>query len=105
MISRTIKMLKSFKYKSKFFGLTVAKPTPDQANGILKNATIVVRLKYLSNFWRSLEVPLINCKFELKLEWIKHCFFLSVLDVGNNDNNGANCDITFTKKIQYCMSL
>lgn len=50
-------------------------------------------------------MPLINCKFELKLEWIKHCFFLSVLDVGNNDNNGANCDITFTKKIQYCMSL
>ena len=28
-----------------------------------------------------------------------------MLDVGNNDNNGANCDITFTKKIQYCMSL
>ena len=50
-------------------------------------------------------MPLINCKFELKLEWIKHCFFLSVLDVGNNDNNGANFDITFTKKIQYCMSL
>lgn len=35
----------------------------------------------------------------------KTLFFLSVLDVGNNDNNGANCDITFTKKIQYCMSL
>ena len=43
-------MLKSFKYKSKFCGPAVAKPALDQGNGILKNATIVVRLKYLSNF-------------------------------------------------------
>ena len=38
----------------------------DGANGILKIATIAVSLKYLSNFWRSLEMPLINCKVELK---------------------------------------
>ena len=51
---------KSFKYKAKLLGNTVALPTPDNANGILINATIVVPLKYLSNFWRSLEMPLIN---------------------------------------------
>ena len=30
---------------------------------------IAVPLKYLGNFWRSLEMPLINCKVELSLTW------------------------------------
>ena len=60
---------KSFKCKAKLLGNTEA----DNGNGILKNATIAVPLKYLSNFWRSLEMPLINCKTELKLEWTKYC--------------------------------
>ena len=47
---------------SKLIGNTVA----DGANGMLRNATFAVPLKYLSNFWRSLEVPLINCKVVLK---------------------------------------
>ena len=54
----------SFKYKAKLLGNTEA----DGANGILRNTTITVPLKYLSNFWRSLERPLINCKVELKLK-------------------------------------
>ena len=37
-----------------------AQLVPYASNGILKNATIA--LKYLSNFWRSVEIPLINCK-------------------------------------------
>ena len=41
---------KSFKYKAKLFGNTVAQPAPNQANGILKNATFAVPLKYISNF-------------------------------------------------------
>ena len=53
---------KSFKYKAKLLGNTVAQPAPNAANRMLRNATIVVPLKYLSNFWRSLEMPLINCK-------------------------------------------
>ena len=39
----------------------------DDNNGILKNATIAVPLKYLSDYQRSLEMPFINCKVELKL--------------------------------------
>ena len=62
---------KSFKYKAKLLGNTAAQPAPNAANGILRNAAIVVPLKYLSNFWRSLEMPLINCKVELKLRWAK----------------------------------
>ena len=50
---------KSFKYKAKLLGNTVAQTAPKAANGILRNAT-AVPLKYLSNFWRSLEMPLIN---------------------------------------------
>ena len=38
----------------------------DNSNGILKNATVTVPLKYLSNFCRSLEMPLINYKVEFK---------------------------------------
>ena len=43
------------------------------AHGVLKNGKIAVPLKYLSNFWRSLEMPLINCKIHLELKWTKNC--------------------------------
>ena len=59
---------KSFKYKVKLLGNAEAQPNPNHANGILENSTIAVPLKYLSNFWRSLEMPLINCKVALKLK-------------------------------------
>ena len=57
-----------------------------------QDATIAVSLKYLSNFWRSLEMILFDCKFELKLRWTKHC----VLIVINNDNTNDNPRIIFT---------
>ena len=57
---------KSFKYKAKLLGNTEAHDD-NAANGVLKNAAIALPLKYLSNFWRSLEMPLINCKGELRL--------------------------------------
>ena len=50
---------------------------------------------YLSNFWQSLEIPLINCKVELRLRWTKDC----VLSVVANDNDDANPnDVIFTIK-------
>ena len=54
---------KPFKFKAKLVGNTTA----DGVNGILKNKIIAVPLKYLSNFWRLLEMQLINCKVQLKL--------------------------------------
>ena len=36
-------------------------------------------LKYLSNFWRSLNIPLINCEDELILTWFKNCVLISKL--------------------------
>ena len=50
----------SFKYKSILI---------TDRNGV----KIAVPLKYLSNFWRSLEMPLINCKVELSLKWYERC--------------------------------
>ena len=38
---------------------------------------MAVPLKYLSNFWRSLEMPLINCKVELSLKWYENCILSS----------------------------
>ena len=45
------------------------------------NVKVVVPLKYLSNFFRSLEMPLINCKIKLNLTWKKECVLST--DVGN----------------------
>ena len=74
---------KSFKYKAKLLGKNEA----DGANGILRNATIAVPLKHLSNFWRS-------CKVELKFKWTKYC----VLSAAGADNNNGNDNISFTTK-------
>ena len=43
-------VFKSFKYKSKLIGKTNAQPTPNAENGMLKNATTAIPLKYLSNY-------------------------------------------------------
>ena len=51
----------SFKYKANLIGNT-------EDNGTKNGVKITVPLKYLSNFWRSLEMPLINCKIELSLK-------------------------------------
>ena len=77
---------KSFEYKTKLLGNTITQPVPSEPNGILKNATIAVSLKYLSNFRRSLEMPFINCKIEPKLEWAKY----SVLYAAGNDDTNAD---------------
>ena len=45
----------------------------NNTNTSVKNTKIVVPLKYLSNFWRSLEMPLINRKIHLELNWLQDC--------------------------------
>ena len=47
-------------------------------NNLTKNdVKIVLPLKYLSNFWRSLNMPLINCEVELIFTWFKNCLLIS----------------------------
>ena len=44
----------------------------------VNNVKLVVPLKYVSNFFRSLELPLVNCKIDLELTWHKDCIISSV---------------------------
>ena len=54
----------SFKYKANLISNTVA----DGRNKKKESVKIAAPLKYLSDFWRTLEMPLINCKIELSLK-------------------------------------
>ena len=60
----------SFKSKIK-----ITRKTP--AAGNPKNVEIIVSLKHLSNFWRTLEMPLINCEVNLILTWPNDCVISS----------------------------
>ena len=58
-------------------------------NGVTNNNLIrndAVSLKYLSNFWRNLNTPLINCEVELILTWFKHCVLIDKLSRDDNYN-------------------
>ena len=66
----TVDNSSSFKYKVELLG------DPVVANNIARrNVKVVVPLKYLSNFFRSLEMLLINCKIKLNLTWKKNAYY------------------------------
>ena len=90
---------KSFKYKAKLLQNRVAELAPNAAKEFLRKATIDVPLKYLSDFWKSLEMPLINCKVELKFRWIKYSVF-SAEGTKNkiNENDSDNKIIFYYQK-------
>ena len=58
-----------------------------------KIVEIMVPLKYLSYFWRTLEMPLINCEINLILAWSANCVIVST----NVANQNATFAITDTK--------
>ena len=66
----------SFKYKVKLLGNPVL-----DGNIAKRSVKVVVPLKYLSNFFGSLEMSLINCKIKLNLTWKKECVLST--DAGN----------------------
>ena len=65
----------SFNYKTKITGQT-------NDDGEINGVEIMVPLKYLSNFWKTLEMPLINCEIELILTWSRNSVIIST----NNAN-------------------
>ena len=69
-----------FKFKTKIAGRT--------GNYDTKNVKIRVPLKYLSNFWRTLEMLLINCEMNLIVTCSSRCFII--------DNPIENQEPTFT---------
>ena len=75
----------SFNFKAKITGQT--------GNDGTKDVEIMVPLKYLSNFWRTLEMLLINCEVNLIMTWSSTCVIVST----NNANKGATFKITNTR--------
>ena len=75
----------SFNFKVKITGRT--------ENDGTKDVEIIVPLKYLSNNWRTLEMPLINCEVNLILTWSSTC----VLIATNTLNQNVTFAITDTK--------
>ena len=75
----------SFKFKAKITGQT--------GNDGTKDVEIMVPLKYLSNFWRTLEMPLINCEVNHILTWSSSCVLISTAI----QNQNATFAITDTK--------
>ena len=59
----------SFNLKVKLIGQT--------GNNDTKDDEIMVPLKYLSNFWRTFEIPLINCEITLDLNWSENCIIVA----------------------------
>ena len=73
----------SFKYKA---GLI----TDTEADGKKNGVKIAVPLKYLSNFWKSLKMPSIDCKFELSLKWIENWELTTATIDADADATGAD---------------
>ena len=77
----------SFKYKASLI-------TNTKADGTKNGVKIVVPLKYLSNSWRLLEMPLIDCKVKLSLKWIENCV-LTTAEAGANADSTVADNATF----------
>ena len=103
----------SFQYKNKIIGNTynvdstvvpagggarVANPNYDANNSGKKNVELAIPLKYLGNFWRALNIPLISCEVSLELKWNKNCIITSQQIGVNLDggNTAAPTDATLT---------
>ena len=71
IIDNFIEYSESFEYKAALGGKTAN--AVNKTNSSVKDARIIAPLQYLRNFWRSLEMPLINCKIHLELNWIEEC--------------------------------
>ena len=66
-INISIRNSKSFDYKSNITG------SLDAGEDEKEDVEIAIPLKYLGNFWRSLDIPLIKCEITLVLSWYKEC--------------------------------
>ena len=84
----------TFKYKNKIIGNTYDVDAGAQGYDVNNNCTqeveFAIPLKYLGNFWRALNIPLISCEVFLELKWNKNCVITSLeqrdIGGGNRDN-------------------
>ena len=100
---------KMFEYRTEIVGETPDRSPQTQNSGDTDqpaqprlsslNVKVTVPLKYFSNFWRSNELFLMNCKVELDLSWSQDC----VLIAHHNNITGVNFMITVNDVLQLLM--
>ena len=98
----------SSKYKTSIAGKTSNSNLESGANTeqentkIKKNIDTVVSLKYLSNFWKTLDIPLINCEVTLILTWSENCVLTDIkTQIARGTRRAINAPINPTFKITY----
>ena len=100
-LNRNVVNSETFKYKNKIIRNTYNATAGDDILGT-KKLEIAIPLKYLGNFWRALNIPLISCEVSLELKWNKNCVITSKEDrqvdagppVVNGTTTGATLSIT-----------
>ena len=80
--NRNVVNSNAFKYKNKIIGNTYNVGAGAAGYNTNKNGTqlveLAIPLKYLGNFWRALNIPLISCEVSLELKWNKNCAITSL---------------------------
>ena len=107
----------SFQFKNKIMGNTynvdstivpaaggarVANPNYDANNSGKKNVELAIPLKYLGNFWRTLDIPLISCEVSLELKWNRNCIITSQQIGVNLDGGNTAVPTNATLGINDC---
>ena len=107
----------TFNYKNKIIGNTynvdssivpaaggarVANPDYDANNSGKKSIELAIPLKYLGNFWRALNIPLISCEVSLELKWNKTCVITSQQTGVNLDGGNTAAPTGATLTINDC---
>ena len=109
--------LKAFKYKNKIIGNTyninstilnlagnarIDNPNYVANNSGKKSIELAIALKYLGNFWRALNIPLISCEVSLELKWNKNCIITSIQREVNLDGGNTEASTSATLAIKDC---
>ena len=96
----------TFKYKNKIIGNTYNVDAGTQGSDVNKNGTqeveLTIPLKYLGNFWRALNIPLISCEVSLELKWDKNCVITSLEQRKIGGSNRDNAPTGATLAINDC---
>ena len=100
----------TFKYKNKITGNTYNVDAGVDGYDVNKNGKqgieLAIPLKYLGNFWRALNIPLISCEVSFELKWNKNCVITSLeerqVDAGppvvrDNSSTGATLAVNDCK--------
>ena len=108
---------KAFKYKNKIIGNTyninstilnpagnarIDNPNYVTNNSGKKSIELAIPLKYLRNFWRALNIPLISCEVSLKLKWNKNCEITRIQREINLDGGNTEASTGATLAIKDC---